>query len=153
MTMSEDELREKMNSLESLLKNGLISTDEYQKSRSQILEEFTRSPKTNKSEPGNAREDPFDVLRKSLDYSKISSGEYKKRKKILENTNDLEQSEDYSEDYHILRMRLAYDEISTKDFEDRIDELVKEEEKMQKEKRRREKNKGEKHSRFKFLGR
>jgi hypothetical protein len=79
------------------------------------------------------------VLQKSLALGHISPKEYKERKWWLDNTKIFESNSRYSEEYHILRMRLAYGEIKLNDFIKRREFLYKEEEKEKKEKEKEEK--------------
>ena len=137
----DDNIQDKLNSLESLLKQGIISQNEYELNRKKILENI--SPPDNPSsiqEP--IRENPQEILRKSLALGKISTKEYKSAKELLDGPSGiLEHHGVFSEEYYILRMRLAYGEIKPMDFSLRLEELAKEETKIRKAREKDEKQK------------
>lgn len=87
------------------------------------------------------KEDPLEILRKSLVLSKISDKEYKERKKALDSTKIHESYLEFSEEFHILRLRLAYGEISLNEFWKIMGELCKPILKNLKEKEKEEKRK------------
>ena len=87
------------------------------------------------------KEDPLEILRKSLALGKISNKEYKESKLWLDKTSVFERSGPYSEEYYILRMRLAYGEIKLTDFWDRMTALTKEENNAKKAREKEEKQK------------
>lgn len=130
-------IKDKLESLESLLKQGIISQSEYEKNRHDLLNEIDCQSAEYKE-----KEDPLEILRKSLALGKVSSNTYKKNKKCLEQTTV--RSLKYSDEYHILRMRLAYGEIKLDDFWQRYNELIKEEKKEKKRIEKEEKKNAEK---------
>lgn len=124
--------KDKLDSLKALLQQGIISQEEFELNQKRILENVNSQNSVSPKQESH-REDPQEILRKSLALGKISSREYKEYKKYLEQSEGLEDCGGiFSEDYHILRMRLAYGEIKINDYLSRMNEFLDEEKKARK---------------------